>query len=65
MGPPTAQLGKREGMGLGFFIAKTLLEQTGGTVKAVNLAGGGARVSASWPRGQIDGETPLPRAQED
>ncbi len=65
MGPPTAPLGKREGMGLGFFIAKTLLEQTGGTVKAVNLSEGGARVSVSWPRGQIDGETPLPRTQED
>jgi two-component system sensor histidine kinase RegB len=52
-------------MGLGFFIAKTLLEQTGGTVKAVNLAEGGARVSVSWPRGQIDGETPLARTQED
>ncbi|MDE2132986.1 MAG: ActS/PrrB/RegB family redox-sensitive histidine kinase [Alphaproteobacteria bacterium] len=65
MGPPTAPIGRREGMGLGFFIAKTLLEQTGGMVKAVNLPEGGARVSVSWPRGQIDGETPLPRAQED
>ncbi len=65
MGPPTATMGKREGMGLGFFIAKTLLEQTGGTVKAVNPAEGGARVSVSWPRGEIDGEQPPPRAQED
>jgi len=65
MGPPTAPMGKREGMGLGFFIAKTLLEQTGGTVKAVNPAGGGARVSVSWSRGQIDGETPPDRTQED
>ena len=65
LGPPTNPLGKREGMGLGFFIAKTLLEQTGGTVKAVNIPGGGARVSVSWPRGQIDGETAPPRAQED
>jgi two-component system sensor histidine kinase RegB len=65
MGPPTSPLGKHEGMGLGFFIAKTLLEQTGGTVKAVNLSEGGARVSVSWPRGQIDGETPMARAQED
>ena len=65
LGPPTAQLGKREGMGLGFFIAKTLLEQTGGTVKAVNLPEGGARVSVSWPRGQIDGEAPPAHTQED
>ena len=33
-------------MGLGFFIAKILLEQTGGTVKAINPAGGGARVGS-------------------
>jgi two-component system sensor histidine kinase RegB len=64
IGPPESKLGKHEGMGLGFFIAKTLLEQTGGTVKALNPPGGGARVSVSWPRGQIDGETP-PRALED
>jgi len=65
IGPPTAKLGKHEGMGLGFFIAKTLLEQTGGTVKALNPPGGGARVSVSWPRGQIDGETAPPRGEED
>jgi two-component system, sensor histidine kinase RegB len=65
LGPPTAQLGKREGMGLGFFIAKTLLEQTGGTVKAMNPGSGGARVSVTWQRGQIDGDEPPPRAQED
>ncbi len=65
LGPPTAPMGKREGMGLGFFIAKTLLEQTGGTVKAVNPAGGGARVSVSWSRGEIDGETSPSRTPED
>jgi two-component system, sensor histidine kinase RegB len=48
--------GKQEGMGLGFFIAKTLIEQTGGSVEASNRAGGGAMVSVSWPRGAIDGE---------
>ncbi len=62
---PTATLDKHEGMGLGFFIAKTLLEQTGARVKAVNLAERGARVSAVWPRGVIDGETPPGRPQED
>jgi len=45
-------------MGLGFFIAKVLLEQTGGVVKAVNPAGGGARVSINWARGVIDGQQP-------
>jgi two-component system sensor histidine kinase RegB len=51
-------LGEHEGMGLGFFIAKILLEQTGGVVKAVNPAGGGARVSINWARGVIDGPEP-------
>lgn len=49
---------KLEGMGLGFFIAKTLIEQAGGTLTAHNPAEGGAIVSARWPRGAIDGETP-------
>lgn len=61
---PSGTLDKREGMGLGFFIAKTLLEQTGGSVKAVNLPDHGARVSVTWPRGVIDGEQPPGRAAE-
>jgi two-component system sensor histidine kinase RegB len=65
LGPSNAPTGKHEGLGLGFFIAKTLLEQTGATVKAVNPVEGGARVSVTWPRGQIDGETLPPRTQED
>jgi two-component system sensor histidine kinase RegB len=52
------QAGNQEGMGLGFFIAKTLIEQTGGTLNARNRSRGGAVVSARWPRGAIDGETP-------
>ena len=48
----------QEGMGLGFFIAKTLIEQTGGVVRAENRSEGGAIVRASWPRGAIDGEAP-------
>jgi two-component system sensor histidine kinase RegB len=35
-----------------------LLEQTGGMVKAVNPAGGGAQVQVRWPRGVIDGPQP-------
>jgi two-component system sensor histidine kinase RegB len=62
---PSAELGQHEGMGLGFFIAKTLLEQTGGTVKAVNLPGGGARVNVFWPREVIDGQSPPTQTQED
>ncbi|HWC62534.1 MAG TPA: ActS/PrrB/RegB family redox-sensitive histidine kinase, partial [Rhizomicrobium sp.] len=55
---PGGSLDEHEGMGLGFFIAKILLEQTGGVVKAVNPPGGGARVSVIWQRGVIDGPEP-------
>jgi len=55
---PSPAIGKQEGMGLGFFIAKTLIEQTGGTVSARNRAGGGAVVTVIWPRGAVDGESP-------
>ena len=59
------ELGEHEGMGLGFFIAKILLEQTGGVVKATNPPGGGARVSAAWPRGVIDGAEPPAQIEAD
>jgi two-component system sensor histidine kinase RegB len=52
----------QQGMGLGFFIAKTLIEQTGGSVRALNLDAGGARVTVRWPRGAIDGDRPPARA---
>jgi two-component system sensor histidine kinase RegB len=41
-------------MGLGFFIAKTLLERTGATVTFRNGPKGGAIVSARWPRNRIE-----------
>jgi two-component system, sensor histidine kinase RegB len=59
------ELGEHEGMGLGFFIAKILLEQTGGVVKAVNPVGGGARVSVTWARGVIDGAEPPAQIEAD
>jgi two-component system sensor histidine kinase RegB len=41
-----------QGMGLGFFIAKTLLERIGAKISVTNLGGtGGASVTVSWPRG--------------
>lgn len=42
------------GMGLGFFIAKTLLERTGAVVEFRNARGGGALVSARWRRDRIE-----------
>jgi two-component system sensor histidine kinase RegB len=55
---PVNAFAGEHGMGLGFFIAKTLIEQTHGSLKATNLAKGGARVTARWPRGAIDGDSP-------
>lgn len=46
------------GMGLGFFIAKTLLERTGATVTFYNGRSGGAVVAARWPRGSIEASAP-------
>jgi len=42
------------GMGLGFFIAKTLLERTGAVVDFSNARGGGASISARWRREAIE-----------
>ncbi len=41
------------GMGLGFFIAKTLLERTGAKLAARNPGEGGAEVEVVWPRARI------------
>jgi two-component system sensor histidine kinase RegB len=60
---PVGALDQHEGMGLGFFIAKILLEQTGGSVKAANPEGGGAQVSVRWARGVIDGPQPPAQAE--
>jgi two-component system sensor histidine kinase RegB len=46
------------GMGLGFFIAKTLLERTGATVEFKNGKSGGAVVAARWRREQVEA-TPI------
>jgi two-component system sensor histidine kinase RegB len=46
------------GMGLGFFIAKTLLERTGAVVEFRNGRRGGAIVSARWQRSRIEA-TPI------
>jgi two-component system sensor histidine kinase RegB len=48
------------GMGLGFFIAKTLLERTGASVDFHNERGGGAVVQARWPWRALESESELP-----
>ena len=47
---------QHEGMGLGFFIAKTLLERSGASVSLANTPppAHGAIVRISWPRARID-----------
>ena len=64
IGPKDDAFAQHEGMGLGFFIAKTLLEQTGAVVKATNPDRKGARIAMTWPRGAIDGNDP-PQPRED
>ena len=45
-----------DGMGLGFFIAKTLLERSGAVVRVTNLKRprSGAVVTVTWPRKDLD-----------
>ena len=47
------------GMGLGLFIAKTLLERTGAKVEFRNGPRLGAIVTAKWPRSLMEAQEPL------
>jgi two-component system sensor histidine kinase RegB len=51
-----------EGMGLGFFIGKTLLERSGAKVEIANRRDGrqGAMVSVSWRRDRVEAESAFP-----
>jgi two-component system sensor histidine kinase RegB len=49
----STRVGDGEHMGLGVFIASTLLSRTGGTVSWGNRDEGGARVSVRWPRARF------------
>jgi two-component system sensor histidine kinase RegB len=55
-GEETGEPGRHEGMGLGFFIAKTLLERSGASVSLANrlTPEHGAVVHVVWLRGSID-----------
>ena len=41
-------------MGLGVFIAQTLLGRTGADVTFANTPGGGAEVTVGWDRAALD-----------
>ncbi|MEL6751348.1 MAG: ActS/PrrB/RegB family redox-sensitive histidine kinase [Pseudomonadota bacterium] len=45
---------EKSGMGLGLFIAKTLLERSGATVKLSNAPTGGALVQVLWARTSLE-----------
>jgi two-component system sensor histidine kinase RegB len=49
-GAVAEELEAGSGLGLGLFIAKTLLERSGATLSASNLAQGGAMLTVMWPR---------------
>lgn len=53
---PVADDDRHEGMGLGLFIAKTLLERSGASVGLSNAKppGQGATITISWPRSAVD-----------
>jgi len=52
---PRAEDGRSyEGMGLGLFIAKALLERSGARLRFANGAKGGAEILVTWPRDMIE-----------
>lgn len=53
-----------EGMGLGVFIAKTLLERTGAELEFGNHPDGGARIVITWPRALLEDREPAPDMAE-
>lgn len=71
----SAERPEYEGMGLGLFIAKTLLERSGAELTFANGSDGwtdisrpqlGAVVEVVWPRRKLDavsGETPVPKGE--
>ena len=54
--PASGDMTAQSGMGLGFFIAKTLLERTGGQVTATNkaLSEKGAEIKVTWSRALLE-----------
>ena len=51
-----------EGMGLGLFIAKTLLERSGATLTFANRSGTGASVTVIWPSAALTSQSAASRA---
>jgi two-component system sensor histidine kinase RegB len=51
-------------MGLGIFIAQSLLERTGARVSFANMADGGAQVVVEWKRTTLEGVEGKPAMKE-
>lgn len=51
----STRAGDGQHMGLGIFIAQSLLERTGARLSFANLSDGGAHVVVEWRRAQIEG----------
>ena len=56
--------GEAQHMGLGIFIAQSLLERTGARLAFSNLVEGGAQVVVEWPRAALEVAEPDPARQE-
>jgi two-component system, sensor histidine kinase RegB len=56
--------GEAQHMGLGIFIAQSLLERTGARLGFGNLAEGGAQVMVEWPRATLEVRERAPSPEE-
>ena len=56
--------GEGEHMGLGIFIAQSLLERTGARVSFANMADGGAQIVVEWKRAMLEGVDGKPAMRE-
>jgi len=56
--------GEAQHMGLGIFIAQSLLERTGARLGFGNLADGGAQVMVEWPRAALEVQERAPSREE-
>jgi two-component system sensor histidine kinase RegB len=61
-----AKIEEGSGLGLGLFIAKTLLERSGARVDMDNapIPKGGAKITIRWPRAIFEGGRNMPTRQE-
>jgi two-component system sensor histidine kinase RegB len=56
--------GDAQHMGLGIFIAQSLLERTGARVSFANMPDGGAQIVVEWKRAMLEGVEGKPAMRE-